>query len=48
MDMLHSYIENEGLIIEPAFDMVFNYMCDCNFLEAVFLAPKVYSVNLHA
>ena len=47
LDMFHSYIETEGLIIELVFSMVLSHMYDWNFLEVVFLALKVYSVNLH-
>ena len=47
LDMFHSYIETEGLIIELVFSMVLSHMYDWNFLEVVFLTPKVYSVNLH-
>ena len=47
LDIFHSYIEIERLTIELAFSMVMNYICDWNFLEVVFLASKVYSVNLH-
>ena len=41
-------IETEGLIIEPVFSMVLDYMWNRNFLEVVITAPKVGSVNLHA